>query len=173
MKWLFVSGMFVLMVVGLWLAPERTRAEPAPAHETPRGPAAVGTSGTHQGAAEDENADAIRDIETITGANDGMTLVGRRVDLHVEVQDLANERAFWVGSPDNRVLVVLRLDSPTHRTVPVHDGQVAIISGVVRRMPKPEEVTGWRLTKRDGEELADRKIYIRADTVGSVGHRHR
>ena len=110
-----------------------------------------------------------------------MSLVGRRVDLHVDVQEMANDRAFWVGPADNRVLVVLARDNrsgwhrqhglpASHGIAPVHGGQRATISGVVRPMPSSQEMYSWDLTKNEYKELADRKVYIRADAVQSEGH---
>jgi hypothetical protein len=141
----------------------------------------VGTSGTHDGAAETEGGTVVQEIETITGANDGMTLIGRRVDLHVDVQSRANDYAFWVGSPDNKVLVVLGRDNRNgtkrqsgvpagHALAPVRGGQRAGVSGVIRGLPKPEEMASWNLTTNDKRELAERKIYIRADRVTPEGH---
>jgi hypothetical protein len=121
----------------------------------------------------------VREIETITGTIDGMSLVGRRVDLHVEVQRRATDVAFWIGSADNRVLIVLKRDprpsdrhgvARGHAIVPVRDGQRATISGMIRRMPKPGQVAAWGLSAADEAELADRKIYIHADAVSSDGH---
>lgn len=183
-------GVFALAIAGIWLMPDN-RVDPSPDRprqhaSDARQPAsdssgAVGTSGTHDGAAEGDEFGALRDIETITGANDGMALVGRRVDLHVDVQEMANDRAFWVGSADNRVLVVLGRDNRTqwhrqhsvpasHGIAPVHHGQRATISGVVRPMPGSEEMYSWALTTSEYKELADRKVYIRADSVRSEGH---
>lgn len=157
--------------------------QPAPAREAAVA-GAVGTSGArlaHEGAAENETGHVVMEIETITGANDGMILVGRRVDLHVQVQAIATDRAFWVGSRDNRVLVVLDRDhhsgvrrrhsrSSHHNILTVRGGQRAAISGVVRPVPRPDERLTWKLTEAGERELADRKIYIRAETVRSEGH---
>jgi hypothetical protein len=191
MKRMFVAGVIGLAALGLWLAPQNTSdrdnsprtvvaASMTGAAQTE--PGAIGTSGVaHVGAAENQAGDVVTEIETITGANDGMALVGRRVDLHVEVQDLSNERAFWVGSPDNRVLVVMRRDTRSgvdrqrgmpsgHRIAPVRDGQRAAISGVIRPMPKAEERFSWNLTPGELQVLDERKIYILADSVSSEGH---
>lgn len=177
-----VLGLLALAAVGLWLVPQDDRGV---VNVNARGakatPGAAGTAGTHDGSAEDEDASVIREIETITGANDGHTLVGRRVDLHVEVQQRANDRAFWVGPRDNRVLVVLARDDRAgeerqrgrpsdHRIAPVHGGQRAAISGVIRPIPSAEERFSWNLTSDDEQELSERKIYIRADSVRSEGH---
>jgi hypothetical protein len=189
-KWMFAVGICALAIIGIWAmpddridsSPDRPRHQPSDSRQLGSEPGgAVGTSGAHDGAAEGNESNAVREIETITGANDGMALVGRRVDLHVDVQDIANDRAFWVGSADNRVLVVLGRDNrngaqrqtgapSSHGIAPVHDGQRAMISGVIRPMPRAEDMTGWALTVDEKKELAERKIYIRADTVSSEGH---
>lgn len=137
---------------------------------------AVGTAGTHDDAVGAEDAAVLREIETITGANDAMSLVGRRVDLHVDVQARANDHAFWIGSRDNRLLVVFARDNRTgakrqagvpagHGIRPMHDAQRAAISGVVRAIPNKEQRFNWDLTERDEKELSERKVYIHADTV--------
>ena len=195
MKWMFVAAVLVVAAVGLWLVPQNRddremwrgggmatgSTASTPHHDIGKEPNAVGTSGTHAGALEDHGGEVITEIETITGTINGSELVGRRVDLHVDVQERTNDRAFWVGSPDNRVLVVIGRDnrdgverqrglSARHQVVPVRDGQRAMISGVIRKMPPAEERYSWDLTNDDQRELADRKIYIRADAVISEGH---
>ena len=152
-----------------------------PHHDSNASPQAVGTSGAHNGSAESHGGDVITDVETITGANDGMALVGRRVDLHVDVQARANDRAFWVGPRDNRLLVVLSRDTrdglerqtgqpSNHGIAPVRGGQRAAISGVIRPLPKAEHRYSWSLSREEHEELEARKVYIAADTVTSEGH---
>jgi hypothetical protein len=92
----------------------------------------------------------------------------------------ANDTAFWVGTRDNRVLVVMARDNRTERQrqlgVPgshgiaeVHGGQRATISGVIERAPDAEGMTNWDLTAADKSELADRRIYIRAREVKIIG----
>jgi len=195
MKWLFALGVIVIAALGIWLVPQSRNdrevwdgggvaagsTSSTPHHDLERSPSAVGTSGTHGAAAETDAPNVITEIETITGTNDGMGLIGRRVDLHVDVQNRANDQAFWVGSRDNRLLVVLDRDTrdgaqrqdgraPNHRISPVHGGQRATISGVVRPVPKAEHRYSWNLTREDERELKDRKIYIAADSVSSEGH---
>jgi hypothetical protein len=86
-----------------------------------------------------------------------------------------------VGSPDNRVLVVMGRDNRDgtqrqsgvpagHNIAPVRGGQRATVSGVIRPLPKAEEMASWNLTTDDQKEIAERKIYIRADSVSSDGH---
>jgi hypothetical protein len=181
MKSLFVLGLVVLAALALWFVPQNRDDRILARDQSVEPPRAVGTVGTGDDSAGTANANALTEIETITGINDGMTLVGRRVDLHVEVQERANDIAFWVGPRDNRVLVVLARDNRTgiqrqqgdtagHGISPVHGGQRAAISGVIRPVPPPEQRMSWNLTEGDERELADRKIYIRADSVSTEGH---
>jgi hypothetical protein len=182
MKWLFAFGLLLALALGILLVPQNRIDRELTADAAAVAP--VGTSGTHDNAAEARGADLITEIETITGTNDAMALVGRRVDLHVEVQDRANDHAFWVGSPDNRLLVVIGRDRrdgsqrqrgkpSNHGIAPVRGGQRAAISGVIRPAPKAEQRYSWNLTRDDERELADRKIYIDADSVSSEGHGRR
>jgi hypothetical protein len=116
---------------------------------------AVGTAGF-----QEIDGGVIHELETITGINDGHQLVGRRVDLHVPVQQHLNDAAFWVGSRDNRVLVVLGRDSRSGAA-----GTMTTISGTVRALPSEEETHRWGLTESDRDELMQRRIYVRADAV--------
>jgi len=175
--WMWVVSGVVGCAIGLWLVPPTARDRQT---LTRTGAAvSVGTTGRQ---AKAPQPSVIREIETITGANDGMALVGRCVDLHVDVHERANDVAFWVGPRDNRVLVVVPHDSQntrlrrqadpaSHRIAPVHDGERAVIGGVIRPSTA-EDVEGWTLTEVDRAELNDRKIYIRADAVASEAERH-
>ena len=139
----------------------------------------AGTSG-QQGVVNSENSGpglvTIHELETITGVNDGHELVGRRVDLHVPVQQHINDVAFWVGPSDNRLLVVLARDNRDGETRQrgepastglgqVQPGRQAAISGTIERVPYAEAMYSWGLTNNDRRELMDRRIYVRADTV--------
>jgi hypothetical protein len=193
-RWLLLLAVIAIAIAGVWLVPQNRNdrenrdgsgvASGSTGRETAAGePAnkAVGTSGHARGSAESDGAQVVTEIETITGANDAMSLVGRRVDLHVDVLSRANDHAFWVGSPDNRLLVVFGRDNrtgskrqtgvpATHGVSPVRNGQTAAISGTIQPVPKAEDRLNWALTEADNNELKDRKVYIRADTVSSDGH---
>lgn len=196
-RWLWLLAALALAGAGIWLVPQNrndreswrsggvavgSRGKNTPFDDTSAAPRQeVGTSGARDRASAEETPRVIREIETITGANDAMALVGRRVDLHVDVQSKINDVAFWVGPPGNRVLVVLARDNrngakrqkgvpASHGIIPVQDGQQAAISGVVRPVPAAEHRFSWNLTERDERELRDRKIYIRADSIRSEGH---
>jgi hypothetical protein len=188
---LAIVGSLLVAFVGLAIwgaeAGEDRAADTASRDGLISGP--VGTSGTDEpeGAGDDSGPPAavppaiIQELETITGAVDGHELVGRRVDLHVTVADIANDVAFWIGENDNRVLVVIDRDNrngakrqagapPSHGILTVHRGQQAAISGTVQRRPKAEEMHSWGLTNDERARLSDRPIYVRADTVTANGH---
>lgn len=179
MTWLFALGLLLLVGLGVLFVPNNRTARELAVVDAPVPP--VGTSGTHDSATEAKGADVITEIETITGTNDAMVLVGRRVDLHVDVQNRANDYAFWIGSADNRLLVVIGRDkrggpqrqrgqAAHHRIAPVRGGQRAAISGVIRPAPSAEQRYSWNLTRADERELSDRKVYIDAEAVSSEGH---
>jgi hypothetical protein len=193
-RWLLVLGGLALAAIMVWAVPQNRNdreewqgggvevgsANQGSAHSDIGGrqgkePQAVGTSGNHDDGAGVEDAAVVREIETITGANDATSLVGRHVDLHVDVQEHANDHAFWVGSRDNRLLVVWGRDNrdgiqrqtgvPASHNLEWKPGQRAAISGVVRSIPIKEHRYSWDLTTEDERELADRKIYIHAQSV--------
>jgi hypothetical protein len=105
----------------------------------------VGTTGHAMAEPEDSPA-TLHDLETATGAVDQNELIGRRVDFHVTVADIANSTSFWVGNKDNQMLVVPGPDRIHSVTV----GQMARITGTIEVLPKP---------------LNDQKVYIRADNI--------
>jgi hypothetical protein len=164
-------------------------AHGAPAPETMGGNRGVtGTSGRDMPREADDNSGPpavvppaiIQELETITGSVDGQQLIGRRVDLHVKVQD-PNDVSFWAGDRDNRVLVVFGRDNrdgvtrqdgrpATHGIQPLSAGQQATVSGSIQRLPKAEEMFSWQLTRTEAAELSDRQFYIRADSVTANGH---
>jgi hypothetical protein len=138
-------------------------------------PGALGTSGTF-----DEQAPAdttvIREIETITGLVDRHPLIGRKVELHVPVAGNANDKAFWVGEKDNRVLVVPRRDLRDNAArqdggvagnhiARLEIGHMAAITGSIQPVPIVEQRDSWGLTNEDREELAARGVYLRADSI--------
>lgn len=188
MKKLLVLVCAFVLLIGLtvWLLPQEG-VERNPAQAAASGTASnpnigvsppVGTTGTRD---QDSSPATIKEIETITGTVDGHRLIGRRVDLHVNVQNVVNDGAFWVGSGDNRLLVVIARDTrtggqhqrgvaPSHGISPAHRGQKTTISGTIQKVPAAETMESWGLTTADKTELADRKIYIRADTVSTEGH---
>jgi hypothetical protein len=142
-------------------------------------PGAVGTSGELSEPREaDVSPGVIRDLETITGVNDGHVFVGRRVELQVPVSRHVNDAAFWVGSGDNRLLVVLTRESRDGATrqrggpstavglVPV--GELAVVSGSIQQVPDAEAMRSWGLTSADLTELMDRRIFLRADIVSAL-----
>lgn len=112
---------------------------------------AVATSG-HALAEADDSPATLHDLETATGAVDRNELIGRRVDFHVKVAGVGSGGSFWVGSKDNRMLVV---SASPDGSPPVTSGQTARITGTIEGLPNGAV----------REELKDQKVYIRADNV--------
>jgi len=108
---------------------------------------AVGTTG-HAVAGPGDSPATLHDLETATGAVDQNELIGRRVDFHVTVADFATDTSFWVGSKENRLLVVLGRHNGSDALITA--GQTARITGTIEALPKP---------------LNDQKVYIRADNI--------
>jgi hypothetical protein len=154
--WMWALGLVTIAALGYLLVPSSVRfgerLEPrVGTSDVPRvdttSPQPTGTSGiTPEPSLE---GGIVHEIETITGANDGMALVGRRVDVHVDVQELANDTAFWVGPRDNRVLVVLARDrrssadrqrgvASSHDIAALRSGLRAAVVGTIRAMPGDE-----------------------------------
>lgn len=186
LRWIFVIGVVVLAAIAVALVvPNQNERDVAStgAGSRPDVGAATGTSGadTDYGPAEGTLGTVITELETITGSNDAMHLVGQRVDLHADVQQVVSDVAFWVGPSDNRLLVVIARDDRTghdrqtghpssHRLSVMRAGQQATISGVVRRLPEAEATHSWNLTRRDVEELAARGVYVHAQEISANGH---
>lgn len=187
--WRWIFGIAILALAALALSmvipnqDERDVARKGAGSPKPDVGGAVGTTGadTEDGPAEGTLGTLITELETITGTNDAAQLVGRQVDLHVDVQEVANDVAFWVGSPDNRLLVVLARDDrsghdqqtgnpSSHGLSFVRAGEQATVSGIIRRVPHAEATFSWNLTRRDVEQLARRGVYVHAERVSPNGH---
>jgi hypothetical protein len=189
-----IAGVALLVALAVMLqsrdAGDGGRVDRAPAPAINRGSTdSVGTTGSkgadgsggNGGPAAAVPPAIIQELGTITGTVDGHELIGRRVDLHVPIQEIASDVAFWVGEGDNRVLVVMGRDdrdgAERQRGLPSSSGvanpaagQQAAISGTVRRLPNAEEMHSWQLTRDETQELLDRRIYVRADSLTPEGH---
>jgi hypothetical protein len=136
----------------------------------------VETAGRDQaGDAVDLSPATIHEIETITGATDQHSLVGRQVDLDLSAGPLATQTAFWVGSKDNRVLVVLGQNNRTQKrrpgqvatsgVTPVQPGEALRIVGTIEAVPPPSARYSRGLEESVRASLRDEKIYIRATSL--------
>ena len=137
----------------------------------------VGTSGLV--ASEPAHAPSpapIPDLKTLLATDDPATLAGRRVEIDVPTLAEHNLTTFWIGGPDDRLLVVLGRDTrngserqaskaPEHGIAPGHSGQETSISGIVQRVPSAEGRFNWDLTRAQTQELKRRGVYILADRV--------
>jgi hypothetical protein len=144
----------------------------------------LGTSGTTPPTAVDADSgqaeSTIRDLDAIIAKGGASSLVGRHVDLQVPVLGENNLVAFWVGSPDDEILVVLHRDRrddqqrmtsqpPAHSIEPVHQGQQATISGTLQTVPDIEGRFSWELTRSQLDEVEGRGVYLLADNVRTTG----
>lgn len=141
---------------------------------TARESGAIGTTGRDRSVAESLVVYSVHELEGIPA--DREALIGHKVELHMAVDDIANDQAFWVGDKDSRLLVVPSRD---HRDIverqagliagnniaPLETGKTAVVSGTIEAMPAIEETYSWGLSTRDREELASRGVYLRADTI--------
>jgi len=123
--------------------------------------APVGTAGHAPFLDTAVSEDSMRTIRMITAADDPPQLVGRRIDLDLKAPYLVDPRAFWVGSNDDRVLVVFARDVTTKPKT----GQPIRISGKVREIPSIEEQISWGLDAHQRQEVEQEKVYILADAV--------
>ena len=139
----------------------------------------IGTSGTTE-TATPPDAQAVqqelRDVDAITRNQDDASLVGRRVQVHLPIEEPNSTVAYWVGPPDNPLLVILHRDvrdgfarmasvPPAHGIQPLKTGQVATVSGTIQPLPSFQDQFSWDLTRGDRQRLAKRGIYLLADRV--------
>ncbi len=108
--------------------------------------------------------EVVAKLTDITDPGDG-SLTGRRVELtEVRVQSVTGDVTFWVGSDEERVLVVINEELQPERAVTVRPGQLLRISGSMER-PPPEDI---ELSSGDRNALKGQSLYIRAELVEIV-----
>jgi len=146
-------------------------------YNDPAGP--IGTSGTPSSEATTTSTAApIQDLKTLLGTDNPAALAGRRVEIEVPTLAEHNQTTFWLGSADDRLLVVLGRDTrngserqaskaPSHGIEPGHQGQQISISGVVQRVPSAEGRFNWDLTLAQTRALKRKGVFILADSVRS------
>jgi hypothetical protein len=171
--WAILLGLLLLFGTGVFIYP--AAADRSPARNRDAGTRSSGTTplGT-SGRSEDPGA-VIRELDTITGSNDGHELIGRMVDLHVPIAQPINDGAFWIGVADNRILVVLgrddrdRVERDRGLALPANirtgGDNVVAVSGTIQGLPRADAMSSWGLTDADREELFERRIYIHADAT--------
>ena len=141
----------------------------------------VGTNGVLPSApAKVSSATPIQDLDALLGTDDPASLAGHRVEIEVPALSEHNLTTFWIGSPEDRLLVVLRRDTrnggerqasraPVHGIVSAHAGQPTLITGIVQRVPSAEARYNWDLTPAQTRELKRRGVFILADRVKTAG----
>jgi hypothetical protein len=178
-KWATVGGILVLLMAVLWVAPYLRSRRGTPA--APVGNPPVGTVGRDAAGEADESPAMLHDLETVTGTLDPHELIGQRVDFSVKVADINSYTSFWVGTKDNRMLVVLARDNsrsdaqrdrgaPSLNDIkPAAQGQMVRITGTIEGIPNAEARYSWGLSDSQRSELKDQKVYIRADHLMPEG----
>jgi hypothetical protein len=177
------TAVIVIAAVAVWMSPVNGGGDfdHGLVRTETGNPGTVGTSGManeSQGPGE-AAGNAIRELSTITGVNDGHQLVGRPVALSAPVSQHINDIAFWIGEGDNRLLVVLVRDDrndPDRSNGGIAEtglgrlgvGQQAAIAGSIQRVPYSEALDRWGLTSNDRAELMERRVYLRAETVTPI-----
>jgi hypothetical protein len=142
----------------------------------------IGTSGS-AGATEATEAtereaiqEELRDVAAVVNHPNAADLVGQRVVVHVPIES-DSRVTYWVGPPDNQLLVVLHRDvrggearmasePSTHRIGELEAGEVATIAGTIQRVPKREQDRfSWDLTASQRKEVEARGVYLLADNL--------
>lgn len=151
--WTTFIGVLALVAALVWAGPYMRSRHGAAV--SPISDLQVGTAGRDE---PDESPATLHDLETVTGTVDPHELIGRRVDFHVKVAEINNDTSFWVGSKDNRMLVVHGGSSPND----FKPAQMVRITGTIEGIPLAE-VSAF------DDQLKDQKVYIRAEHVTPEG----
>ena len=181
--WGTIIGIVALLVGLLWAWPyfrRRNGTGVSAVGNPPGGNAPIGTTGLRGGGEPEDSPATLHDLETVIGATDPHELIGRRVDFHLKVGDINNYTSFWVGTKDNRMLVVLgrdnRSDAQRDRGAASPNdikeaapGQMVHITGTIQGIPDAETRYSWGLNDSQRGALKDEKVYIRADHVTPEG----
>jgi hypothetical protein len=191
------AGLWLLILVAAaavaYLLPDgtnslRERGPEVAQTEEHRRDGPVGTSGSSTASGADNNSGppgispppAVQDARAaLTGDDDWQSMVGQRVALTIPYGAHVNDVAFWSGSGDDRLLIVLTRDArdgaerqrgePHTLDVPAVADR-ALVSGTIERIPHAEAMFSWRLTNHDAAELSDRPIYLRVDEIKDEGN---
>jgi len=166
--WATFVGIVAVIASVIWADPyHRSRQGTGGSH--PNDPP-VATTGRETADEPEESPATLHDLETVTGTVDPYELIGRRVDFHLKVADINNDTSFWVGSKDNRMLVVrLHGASSPNDIKPVAPGQTVRITGTIEDIQNVEARYNWGLTDSQRRALEDQKVYIRAEHVTPEG----
>jgi hypothetical protein len=158
--WAAFIGVLASIVTLMWADPYTSSRDGTGV--SPAGNPPVGTAGRERVDEPDHSPATLHDLETVTGTVDPHELIGRRVDFYVKVADINNYTSFWVGSKDNRILVVRPQGAASPNDIkPAAPGQMVRITGTI------EGIDPQRRAFDD--PLNDQKVYIRAEQVTSEG----
>jgi hypothetical protein len=139
----------------------------------------IGTSGTPAAAPTDAAAvqEENREVDAILRDHAPADLIGQRVEVKVPIKTDNSMVTYWVGPPDQSLLVVLHRDvrnglarmasePSAHAIAPVKVGDVATLSGTIQRVPHSEQTRfSWDLTAAQRKDVETRGIYLLADSL--------
>lgn len=120
-RWAVPLGILALIIGMLWV--DRGGVPPDVG-------SAVGTAGHDSAPEPDDSPATLHDLETLTGTVDPHELIGTRVDFHVRVRGINDDRSFWIGDKDNRILVV-RNGLVSNDGAPLDAGRTARVIGSI------------------------------------------
>ena len=165
--WATVIGIVAAIASVIWADPyHRSRQGTGVSHASYP---LVGTAGRETADEPEESPATLHDLETVTGTVDPHELIGRRVDFHLKVADVNNDTSFWVGSKDNRMLVVRFHGAPSPDEMrTVAPGQTVHITGTIEDIPTAEARSSWGFNDAQ-RALEDQQVYIRAEHVTPEG----
>jgi hypothetical protein len=173
------AALIGLGALGVWLSPSGSKGRELgfgirPVEQGARGE--VATSGNDNIAGTEHTPGtgvpfSLMTLDNRSLDSDAEQLIGRTVDIRVPVER-ATGVAFWAGSGDDQLLVVMGRDTrsgpvrqkgePSTSNLQTPDGvQQVTLSGRIERVPHAEGLFSWRLTNHDRARLAERPIYLR------------
>jgi hypothetical protein len=102
-------------------------------------------------------------------------LIGRQMDIQIDIGRYGNDVAFWWGSAPNDVLAVIARDHrsaderasgrPAERAIELPITGVVTLRGTIEPVPYAEATYGWGLTRTDARRLATKGVYLRLHQI--------
>jgi hypothetical protein len=102
-------------------------------------------------------------------------LIGRQMDVQVDVGRHGNDIAFWSGTAPDDLLAVIDRDlrtegeraagRPAERAMALPLAGTVMLRGTVEPVPHAEAMYGWGLTRADTRRLAEKGVYLRLHQI--------
>ena len=112
----------------------------------------------------------------------GRELLGHRVQVELDLRQhpsMTPESRFWSTQGADQILVVLSRDRrddeerlegepAPHAIASLEPGTKYLVTGTIERLPREEQMFNWRLSRQEIELLANRPVYVRAESAEPV-----